>query len=29
MEPMQILGLSVIVGVLLIFIWSHRDKDEP
>jgi hypothetical protein len=29
MEPMQILGLSVIVGVLLIFLWSHRDNEEP
>jgi len=29
MEPIQIIGLSVIVGVIVLFLWSRSDRDEP
>jgi hypothetical protein len=29
MEPLQILGLSIVVGVVLILLWSRSDRDEP
>ena len=29
MNPMAIEGLSLIVGVLLVWFWSSRDDTEP
>jgi hypothetical protein len=29
MEPLQIFGLSVIIGVIVIFLWSRSDREEP
>lgn len=26
MEPMQVLGISMIIGVLAVFFWSWQDK---
>jgi hypothetical protein len=28
MDSLQILGLSLIVGVLAVFLWSRRDPDR-
>jgi hypothetical protein len=29
MEPLQILGLSIVVGVIAILLWSRSDRYEP
>jgi hypothetical protein len=29
MEPLQILGLSIVVGVIAILLWSGSDRNEP
>jgi hypothetical protein len=29
MEPLQILALSIVVGVIPILLWSRSDRNEP